>query len=280
MSEGRSTRLPKISLARDLPRWGLAAAVAVGAHAAVAAGVVAFAPGEPPPALQKAMTIELAPLIVNQAEPAEDEVETVAALEPEEILEEEPPATEEEVVETIEEEPEEVSEEVVEEEPQEVVEEEIEEVKPAPVVKKAEVVLPKPAKKKPERKVEKKPVKKVEAKKSEKRVEKRIAKAETTQRARRSASTAPSASEVSRWKARLNATVARRTPRKNGMQGRATVQFYVSRSGSVASSRIVGSSGNAAIDSAALAVVRGGFPAPPAGLDVASSPITLTVRFN
>lgn len=292
MSEGRTTRLPKITLARDLPRWGLAAALAVGAHAAVAAGVVAFAPEKEAIAMKQAMTVELQPLVISEAQSV-DQVDTVAALQPEEVVEEETPVeeevetTEEEIEDPVEEaveepvvetEAEDTAEEVVEETPEEV----IEEAQPAPEVKKAEVVLPKPkpAKKKPEPKVEKKKVEKPVVKPVKKAESKKVAKASSTQTSRASSSAGAPRVNPSAWYSKVNAAVARRKPRSLGASGRVVIRFVVNSSGGIISSSIASSSGNARLDSAALAMARGRVPAPPAGLSGSSFPFTLPVTFR
>lgn len=273
MSEGKTTRLPRISLARDLPRWGLAALVAVGAHAAVAAGVVAFAPVKEAISTKPAMTVELQPLVISEAESVE-QVDSVAAVLPEEVVEEETPVEEE--VETVEEEAEEEPvEEVVEETPEEV----IEEAKPTPVAKKPAVVLPKPAKKRVERKVEKKKVEQPAKKVAEKPVRKKAvdSPSKVNSSARKSAP-APSASEFARWRAKVNATLARRKPRGLGVSGTVTLRIGINGSGSIVSASVASSS-DPRLNSAALSMARGGVPAPPAGSGSSFS-LNLPVRFN
>lgn len=62
--------------------------------------------------------------------------------------------------------------------------------------------------------------------------------------------------------------------------GVAVVRFTVSRSGQVLSSGLSSSSGVGAIDSAALATVRGSLPAAPEGVSVSSLAVTVPLRFS
>jgi protein TonB len=62
--------------------------------------------------------------------------------------------------------------------------------------------------------------------------------------------------------------------------GVATVRFTVSRSGAVSGAAVTGSSGVGAIDSAALAAVRGGLPPAPAGVTQPSLAVTVPLRFS
>ncbi|TXM77844.1 TonB family protein [Methylobacterium sp. WL69] len=62
--------------------------------------------------------------------------------------------------------------------------------------------------------------------------------------------------------------------------GVAVVRFTVSRSGQVLSSGLSSSSGVGAIDSAALATVRGSLPAAPAGVTISSLAVTVPLRFS
>lgn len=62
--------------------------------------------------------------------------------------------------------------------------------------------------------------------------------------------------------------------------GVATVRFTVSRGGQVLSAGLAGSSGVGAIDSAALAAVRGSLPAAPAGITQPSLSVTVPMRFS
>jgi protein TonB len=74
---------------------------------------------------------------------------------------------------------------------------------------------------------------------------------------------------------RMNANAAAGTS-----GGVAVVRFTVSRSGQVLSSGLASSSGIGAIDSAALATVRGSLPAAPAGISLSSLAVTVPLRFS
>jgi len=74
---------------------------------------------------------------------------------------------------------------------------------------------------------------------------------------------------------RMNANAAAGTS-----GGVAVVRFTVSRSGQVLSSGLASSSGVGAIDSAALATVRGSLPAAPAGVTISSLAVTVPLRFS
>lgn len=87
------------------------------------------------------------------------------------------------------------------------------------------------------------------------------------------------------WGASIRARVERRKayPRDAGSaSGTVTVQLSVSRSGALAGVALVGSSGNPALDAAAVKAVRaaGRFPAAPAGLGDASYSFTLPMSFS
>lgn len=74
---------------------------------------------------------------------------------------------------------------------------------------------------------------------------------------------------------RMNANAAAGTS-----GGVAVVRFTVSRSGQVLSAALASSSGVGAIDSAALATVRGALPAAPAGISLSSLAVTVPLRFS
>ncbi|NEU12957.1 TonB family protein [Methylobacterium sp. BTF04] len=74
---------------------------------------------------------------------------------------------------------------------------------------------------------------------------------------------------------RMNANAAAGTS-----GGVAVVRFTVSRSGQVMSSGLASSSGVGAIDSAAMATVRGSLPAAPAGVSLSSLAVTVPLRFS
>lgn len=74
---------------------------------------------------------------------------------------------------------------------------------------------------------------------------------------------------------RMNANAAAGTS-----GGVAVVRFTVSRSGQVMSAGLASSSGVGAIDSAAMATVRGSLPAAPAGVSLSSLAVTVPLRFS
>lgn len=275
MKDSRHIGLPRLSLLRAAPLWGLAGLAAVAAHAAVGLSIVAFAPEMEMtgPAVEP-LRVELAPLVVSEAESVET-VETVASLEPEETEVEETPTVEEEVTEKVEEEQ---PEEVAELEP-EVVEEEL------PVVRKAEAVLPKPVKKKVEKKPEKKVEKRVEpvkkpVKKADVGKHNPDAKASSTSNSKASrGAPAPSADELARWKARVQKAVTGRKPRNVSNVGNVTIVFEVNAAGAVVSVEVAKSSGYSDLDDAALSMARRAVPNPPKGTRLPAK-VTMPIRFE
>lgn len=271
-------------LRRELLRWGIGGAVVFAAHVATGYGMVAFAPGKETPAIEKAMTVELTPMVISS--PAPVATETAEQDQPDQIaeLQDQPPAlTEEqtdepEVTETTETPPETV--EPIQEE------ELVEKVEPEPEVK-AEVALPAPRKKPEPRKVERKKL--TEPVKKREKPEKKVAAKSKTQntkppadsRQARAGTTTPAASaaSISRWRAQAHAAIARRKPRSARGSGTARLQFILSASGAVVSSGVVRSSGDPKLDQAALTAVRSArIPAPPPQL--VGSPITLPFSFR
>lgn len=275
-------------------RWGLAAVVAVSAHVSLAYGIVMLAPVREAAAIQKAMTVELTPLVVSTAEAVETEPleELASEIVPEMINEEEADRIDEvEPVETVEAEPE--LPESVDEQPESVAEE----ISPTPPVKVAEVVLPKKLKQaskpKPNAKpaVKPKPRKIIVAKKQEPALKKSAAPRKPEKSSARvslSRKTKPRAiaprapaANPSRWYVAVQSAVARRRPRGTGQSGRVVIRFVVNSSGAVTSAAIARSSGNAALDAAALGMARGArVPAPPPGLGRSSFPFTIPVDFK
>lgn len=81
---------------------------------------------------------------------------------------------------------------------------------------------------------------------------------------------------------RVIAQLHRAKPAGTGQQGRAIVRFTIQRSGAVAGIGLAASSGNAAIDQAALAMVRRAAPFPPLPPEFgpASMPLTVPVNFR
>jgi protein TonB len=88
---------------------------------------------------------------------------------------------------------------------------------------------------------------------------------------------------VASWRGTLVAHLNRfkRFP-PGGSTGVATVAFTIDRSGRVVGASLVGSSGDAALDAEAVAMVRRAspVPAPPAGVGGGSISLTVPVRFN
>lgn len=87
------------------------------------------------------------------------------------------------------------------------------------------------------------------------------------------------------WGATIRARIerAKRYPPAAGRQGgKVTVRLSVTRGGDLASVALAASSGNAALDAAALAAVRraGGFPPAPKGLSEPAYAFSLTIRFS
>lgn len=77
--------------------------------------------------------------------------------------------------------------------------------------------------------------------------------------------------------ARVMAQLHRAKPAGSGHQGRAVVRFAIQRSGAAGSVALASSSGNAAIDQAALAMVRRAAPFPPLPAEYAPATMALTV---
>jgi periplasmic protein TonB len=82
-----------------------------------------------------------------------------------------------------------------------------------------------------------------------------------------------------KWQSRLLAHLERRKPRSKGERGVAYVTFRLDAAGTVLSVRLARSSGNPAIDQAAVSLVRRASPVPPPPPD-ASLTITVPVKFN
>ena len=103
-----------------------------------------------------------------------------------------------------------------------------------------------------------------------------------TQGAAASAGTA----EIASYRSRILAHLARyktypETAQEAGIQGRATVSFTITRTGSVTTASLAGSSGVGVLDQATLAMVRRAqpFPAMPAGA-AASMSFTAVIRYD
>lgn len=248
-------------------RW-TAAAVAVAALHAGGAWLVlnwpaaAEAPGDPPAAIM----MELAPLAVAPEVPQQD-----VAPGPEMVEAEEQPEPE----------PEKPVEEELKPEPEPPPEPPVEtEVKPPelPKVEMAEAVLPpkvEPPKPKP------KPKKKKQ-KAAPRTTAPPSSQAKRADRAAAPAEGLSSSMSPASWRGALMAHLNRhkRFP-PGGSQGTATVAFSINRAGSVTSARLVRSSGDAALDREAVALVRRAspVPAPPPNVSGNSISLTVPVRF-
>jgi periplasmic protein TonB len=161
-----------------------------------------------------------------------------------------------------------------------------EEVRPPPP-RPAEIVLPKPEPKPVERKiVERKPVEKkhVERRPVERKpVEPQRQAQEAHERA--ASRDAPRQSSVAASNAYASLVYGhlqrfKSAPVTNGAAGRAVAHFVLSRTGNVLSAGIVKSSGNAALDAAALASVRSANPFPPFPAEKTGSQDSFTAPFQ
>ncbi len=290
---------------RDAALWSGAAALVVAAHAAVGWYAYSRAP-EPfasdPPA--SAVMIDLAPMAVApEAVPLDqaDPVDSVAS----ETVEETAKPLEEVQPETVEAEPveQEVAQPVTAEAPEPAIDdvvrddpveqEELAEVPPDPV----EVPLPEVAMAVPQPRPRPAPVK--ERDPVEKPVEKKPArKPPPSAAARKPAEAAPRTAapapapgtsagrsvSPARWQARVNAHLNRykRFPAGVRTGGMAVVQFTINPSGTVTSASLARSSGDGALDSAALALVKRAspIPAPPPEIARASMRLTVPIEFS
>lgn len=121
-------------------------------------------------------------------------------------------------------------------------------------------------KKQPVKKPVKKPAKKLKPKKSRKQIARKASRANAALRkgggARGVKKYRAGAARRANYSGRIQAHLARHKRRANG-RGRAVVSFSISKSGRVTSVRLARRSGNAAVDRAALAMVRSASPFPP-----------------
>jgi len=87
---------------------------------------------------------------------------------------------------------------------------------------------------------------------------------------------------VRNYAARVRARVARNKPRSGRARGTAVVSFGVSRSGGLRYARLVRSSGNSSLDSAALSAVRRAspFPTPPRGASLRQLSFSIPFHFR
>jgi protein TonB len=270
--DGRSDRGIKILSAL---RWTVAAMVVVAAHGGAVWLALSWkstqaSPGEPPPALM----IELAPLAIAPEAPPED-------MAPGPRMAQAQPEPTPEIPERLVEDPDEKPEPVLQE-----VEKPVEDLQQIP---KAEAVLT-PSLPRPEA-VNKPPpsVKQVERKKPIDPKKTRapqttappISQARRADRAaapRASASLDPSMSPAS-WRGALMAHLNRhkRFPPGAAGAGIAQIAFTIDRSGRVLSSRLIRSSGDAALDAEAVSLARRASPVPAPPADVGGGSITLAV---
>ncbi len=79
------------------------------------------------------------------------------------------------------------------------------------------------------------------------------------------------------WRGSIIAHLNRRKRSAGGQRGMATVAFSINRSGQVLSARLVRSSGNAALDREAVALVRRASPVPPPPADIKGNSVLLSV---
>jgi protein TonB len=289
---------------RDAALWSGAAALVVAAHVAI--GLYAYN-SEPEPFASEppasAVMIDLAPMAVapeavpldeaemvdsTASETVEETVEPVEEVQPE-TVEAEP--AEQEVAEPIVDEAPEPVEEVAENEPVE--QEELAETVPEPdEVPLPEVAMvvpqPRPEPREPAPVKERKPVEKPAAK-PVKKPPPSVAAQKAVEAAPRTAAPAPSASagrsvSPAKWQARVNAHLNRykRFPSGAKAGGIAMVQFTINPSGAVTGASLVRSSGDGALDTAAVALVQRAspIPAPPPEIAKASMRLTVPIQFS
>jgi periplasmic protein TonB len=140
-----------------------------------------------------------------------------------------------------------------------------------------DVVPPRPARPKPASQPS--PQKKSAASQSMVKAQNQQAQKSTRNAATQSARGSGRAISPAKWQSRLLAHLERRKPRSKGERGVAYVTFRLDTAGTVLSVRLARSSGNQAIDQAAVSLVRRASPVPPPPPD-ASLTITVPVKFN
>lgn len=300
---------------REIAWWAVAAALVLGAHAAIAYAMQSWRPAEPDGGPPQAQVIELSPMAVTPAVPAPMPDE-VAPDQPEPVEEPktaetepppEPPVERAEPVtepsktapaDAIEPTPPTVAERVDQSPLEEVVPDVAEAVTP-------DVVIPLPQPRPVDTPVEtktrrqakakvKEPVEKAKQRPKKEKAEPPQATASVAAKpaaraaAPKSAKAAASRSGVSssKWNSQLHAWIRRHTryPRAakaRGVEGTPNVTFTVDASGRVLSARLTRSSGDPDLDRAALSALQGAkVPAPPpekAGTSVAA-PFTFKLR--
>uniref|UniRef100_UPI0030F4B408 energy transducer TonB family protein n=1 Tax=uncultured Sulfitobacter sp. TaxID=191468 RepID=UPI0030F4B408 len=140
-----------------------------------------------------------------------------------------------------------------------------------------DVVLPRPARPKPA--PQPSPQKKSAASQSMVKAQNQQAQKSARNAATQSARGSGRTISPAKWQSRLLAHLERRKPRSKGERGVAYVTFRLDAAGTVLSVRLARSSGNQAIDQAAVSLVRRASPVPPPPPD-ASLTITVPVKFN
>lgn len=274
-------RWPGLS-GQEMARWTTAAAFVAAAHLSIAYVAGTIMMRESRPAVEEALTIDLTPFIMTQAEQEQPDVlredtpePVLEDVQPQEIVEQ---VAEAQPVEEAETTPDELS---VETEKDAVEPDTPDTLTEAIETPPAEVVVPKPVGKPVEKKAEKTP-RKVIRKPAPRRVtatDPAKGKSSTTQ-AEAKVARAPSVNPA-RWHSQVYAAIARRKPHDRGVSGRVSIRFIVNASGAIVSAGVARSSGNSALDSAALAMVRGArVPAPPANLPGSRHPFTIPVVFQ
>ena len=275
-------------------RWSVAAAAIVAAHAAGAYVLLATPADTPPPgAPQAPILIELAPpAAAPEIAAVEPTPEPVTEETPEPVVEPTPEPVVEEVVEP---EPEPVVEPEPLPEPEPVVEPEPEPELPAIANAPIPMARPTPPRPRPQqqerpretrtaerRQVEPPPPRRQQRETQRPREQRRqqaapsvAAQGERRREVSQGAQSRPSVSPA-RWQSQVQARLNRfkRTPRGGG-RGTAQLSFSMDANGAVTGARLVRSAGNAALDEAAVALVRRAspFPAPPNGAVSLSVPI-------
>ena len=264
---------------RELYRWGLSGAVVLAAHLAAVVYVLSRPGQTPPSAPPAAIVIDLAPIAASPDVP-----ETNLPPEPEQpdIQPEPEPEPIPQPVPEIEEQP--IPDPVEDPPPPE-----------TPPVAEPEVPLPPPPppEKKPETKVEPEPEKieppkkKPPQKPSEARAPRPVAAPKAQAAAPALSSAERPSNAIPNWRSLVAAMLERnkRYPpeaRSRGDRGTANVRFTIDRAGRLVGASLVGSSGSAALDQEAVALVRRAQPFPPPPPEVRGGTITIVVpvRFN
>jgi periplasmic protein TonB len=280
---------------RLIRRWAAATACVAAAHGGIAWAVVNWprpeiAAGEPPSAIM----IEFAPVPLAPQTPPQDvavgpEMTLAKQSSPSELSEDKPEEVEPQKV---------IKAELVEEPPEQVIDTDVE-IPELPVVENAEAVLAQPPKQievveaveaetppQPKRKPEPK------ASKASKQQDTAKTSSPTTsapkplkvRRSRTNAAPSPGVSStmsVATWRGRVMAHLNRRKRHPGGSaRGTSSVAFVIDRSGRVLSARLIRSSGNGALDRAAVALARRASPVPAPPANVGRRRITLTVPIH